>query len=97
MRGHCREWQRIAERIFLGGEVERRQPSAAGASARPILIRLSAMTPKPTQRFIAYSSDGEQSFHAMVNGAWRGQLEIAFLRQVFTIRQAVPVHLRAFT
>jgi hypothetical protein len=36
----------------------------------------------------AYSSDREQSFHAMVNGAWRGQLEIAFLRQVFTIRQA---------
>jgi hypothetical protein len=24
----------------------------------------------------------------MVNGAWSGQLEIAFLRQVFTIRQA---------
>jgi hypothetical protein len=37
----------------------------------------------------AYSSDREQSFHAMVNGAWRGQLEIAFLRQVFTIRQAL--------
>jgi hypothetical protein len=35
----------------------------------------------------AYSSDREQSFHAMVNGAWKGQLEIAFLRQVFTIRQ----------
>jgi serine/threonine protein kinase len=35
----------------------------------------------------AYSSDREQSFHAMVNGAWIEQLESQFLRQVFTIRQ----------
>jgi hypothetical protein len=35
----------------------------------------------------AYSSDREHSFHAMVNSAWRGQLETGFLRQVFTIRQ----------
>jgi len=27
-------------------------------------------------------------FHAMGERAWRGKLEIAFLRQVFTIRQA---------
>ena len=37
---------------------------------------------------IAYSSDREHSFHAMVNSAWRGQLETGVLRQVFTIRQA---------
>jgi hypothetical protein len=37
---------------------------------------------------LAYSSDREQSFHAMVNGAWRGQLEMMFLLQVFTMRQA---------
>ena len=35
----------------------------------------------------AYSSDREHSFHAMVNSAWRGQLETGVLRQVFTIRQ----------
>jgi len=35
----------------------------------------------------AYSGDREQSFHAMVNGAWSRQLEDSFLRQVFTIRQ----------
>lgn len=28
----------------------------------------------------AYSSDRERSFHAMVNSAWRGQLETGFLR-----------------
>jgi uncharacterized protein (DUF1810 family) len=28
----------------------------------------------------AYSSDREQRFHAMVNGAWGGQLESEFLR-----------------
>jgi acyl-CoA reductase-like NAD-dependent aldehyde dehydrogenase len=37
--------------------------------------------------FTAYSSDREHSFHAMVNSAWRGQLETGVLRQVFTIRQ----------
>ena len=31
-------------------------------------------------RFGAYSSDREQRFHAMVNGAWGGQLESEFLR-----------------
>lgn len=35
----------------------------------------------------AYSGDREQSFHAMVNGAWSRQLESQFLREVFTIRQ----------
>jgi hypothetical protein len=40
-------------RIFVGGRgSERRQLSAEGWSARPMLIRLSAMTPKPTQRFM---------------------------------------------
>jgi hypothetical protein len=28
----------------------------------------------------AYSSDRERRFHAMVNGAWGGQLESEFLR-----------------
>jgi hypothetical protein len=46
------------------------------------------------QTAAAYSSDREHSFHAMVNSAWRGQLETGVLRQVFTIRQgsagAVP-------
>ena len=37
----------------------------------------------------AYSSDREQRFHAMVNGAWGWQLESEFLRQVFTIRQGI--------
>ena len=49
----------------------------------------------PPSRKGAYSSDREHSFHAMVNSAWRGQLETGFLRQVFTIRQgsaaALPV------
>jgi hypothetical protein len=42
-------------------------------------------------RFVldAYSSDREQRFHAMVNGAWGWQLESEFLRQVFTIRQGI--------
>lgn len=35
----------------------------------------------------AYSGDREQSFHAMVNGAWSRLLVDSFLRQVFTIRQ----------
>ncbi|MGH8210885.1 MAG: alpha/beta fold hydrolase, partial [Steroidobacteraceae bacterium] len=39
------------------------------------------------KRYAAYSSDREHVFHAMVNSAWRGQLETGFLRQVFTIRQ----------
>jgi len=36
---------------------------------------------------IAYSSDRERCFHAIVNGAWSWLLDCLFLRQVFTIRQ----------
>src|SRR6185312_4403026 len=39
----------------------------------------------------AYSGDREQGFHAIVNSAWSRKLEIEFLRQVFTIRQADAV------
>jgi hypothetical protein len=40
-----------------------------------------------------YSSDREQSFHATVNGWVERRLEIEFLLQVFTIRQADGVFL----
>jgi hypothetical protein len=50
-------------------------------------VRLSGISDSPTAgdrrrllHLIAYSSDRERRFHAMVNGAWGGQLESEFLR-----------------
>jgi hypothetical protein len=53
--------------------------------------RATSLAHGDSPRSSAYSSDREHRFHAMVNGAWSRQLESTFLRQVFTISQALRV------
>ena len=70
---------------FHWGEAMRRAILAMSASTIDRLLRVCRFHPWHDRLRIPV--DREQSFHAMVNGAWSRQLEYWFLRQVFTFRQ----------